>query len=232
MTGRVPHTRRGAGSTAPELVSESGRDSRERLLSAATDLFGRYGYEATTVRQIVWNAGVTAPALYYHFGSKEGLLLAVVQRVYGRIHEIADRAVCQGGTVKQCLCNFADGLSGFARECTEMGRLFGVIQCGALATASPAPIAPHIARFQERLRSLVQEGVSRGEFRAGTSEAMVRALLGAVSLGLRSGLPSPCSVELVELKDVVKTIMCGNGEEDLPRLHARQRDPSQIRTVS
>ena len=46
---------------------------REKLLSCATELFNRKGYVSTTVREIVAEAGVTKPVLYYYFGNKEGI---------------------------------------------------------------------------------------------------------------------------------------------------------------
>lgn len=51
--------------------------AREKILDAAEELFGTKGYAATSVREIVDAAGVKAPALYYHFGSKDGLLVAL-----------------------------------------------------------------------------------------------------------------------------------------------------------
>lgn len=53
----------------------------ERLLAAATHLFARHGYEATSVAQIVEAAGVTKGALYHYFRSKDDLL----HEVYGRV---------------------------------------------------------------------------------------------------------------------------------------------------
>ena len=50
--------------------------SRSRLLHAAVEIFERKGYAAASVREIVAHAGVTKPALYYHFRSKEGILIA------------------------------------------------------------------------------------------------------------------------------------------------------------
>jgi AcrR family transcriptional regulator len=166
------------------------------------------------VRQIVSTAEVTAPVLYYHFGSKEGVLLAVVQRVHGWLHEIADRAVCRCGTVRQSLCDFADGLSGFARERAEMGRLCGLIQLGAFPTAPPALTAPYAERLRERVRSMVREGVERGEFRPGTTEAMTWAILGAVAVGLQRGVSSSWAMEQEGLKDVLEVILRGNEAED------------------
>jgi AcrR family transcriptional regulator len=49
--------------------------SKTRILDAAEELFGTKGFASTSVREIVCAAGVKAPALYYHFGSKDGLLV-------------------------------------------------------------------------------------------------------------------------------------------------------------
>src|SRR4051812_21694653 len=52
----------------------------DQIASAAARLFASRGYDATPVRMIVEEAGVTKPTLYYHFGSKEGLAQALLTR--------------------------------------------------------------------------------------------------------------------------------------------------------
>jgi TetR/AcrR family transcriptional regulator len=52
--------------------------ARTSLEQAALQLFALHGYAGTSVRAIVEAAGVTKPALYYHFGSKEGLYSALL----------------------------------------------------------------------------------------------------------------------------------------------------------
>ena len=54
---------------------------RQRLMDSAVLLFTNRGYAATSVREIVEMAGVTKPALYYHFESKEGIYLAIVAAI-------------------------------------------------------------------------------------------------------------------------------------------------------
>ena len=49
--------------------------TRGALLAAAFDLFGRQGYEQTTVAQIAGAVGVTEMTFYRHFGSKDQLLI-------------------------------------------------------------------------------------------------------------------------------------------------------------
>ena len=57
-----------------------GEESRDRLLAAAEDLVGAGGYAATGVDAISARAGVVKSALYWHFGSKQGLLMAALDR--------------------------------------------------------------------------------------------------------------------------------------------------------
>jgi AcrR family transcriptional regulator len=51
--------------------------TRQALLREAAALFATRGYDAISVREIVEAAGCTKPAMYYHFGSKEGVALAL-----------------------------------------------------------------------------------------------------------------------------------------------------------
>jgi len=65
-------------------------DNKERLLDEALSLFARQGVDAVGIQQIVDTAGVTKPTLYHHFGSKEGLVKAVVDRGFGRLDRALD----------------------------------------------------------------------------------------------------------------------------------------------
>lgn len=59
---------------------EQGRQSRELILDTAEKLMGTRGYAATAISDISKACGLPASSLYWHFGSKEGLLAAVLQR--------------------------------------------------------------------------------------------------------------------------------------------------------
>jgi TetR/AcrR family transcriptional regulator, regulator of cefoperazone and chloramphenicol sensitivity len=59
----------------------AGSGTRERLLQAALDIFGRQGYDAATTRMIAGQAGANIAAIPYYFNGKEGLYEAVVRHV-------------------------------------------------------------------------------------------------------------------------------------------------------
>jgi AcrR family transcriptional regulator len=57
-----------------------GARSREAVLDAAERLMAEQGYEAATVAALVDEAGIPPSSIYHYFGSKEGVLLAVMER--------------------------------------------------------------------------------------------------------------------------------------------------------
>lgn len=63
----------------PEFGPVFGTSPRERLLEAAADLFTRDGINATGIDSVIKKAGTAKTTLYSAFGSKEGLILAVLE---------------------------------------------------------------------------------------------------------------------------------------------------------
>ena len=57
-----------------------GVKSRELVLDAAERVMAEHGYEAATVARVVEEAGIPLSSVYHYFGSKEGILLAVMER--------------------------------------------------------------------------------------------------------------------------------------------------------
>jgi TetR/AcrR family transcriptional regulator len=56
-----------------------GTSSKDIIAKTALSLFARRGFESVGVNEIVEKAGLSKPALYYHFESKDGLLTAIVE---------------------------------------------------------------------------------------------------------------------------------------------------------
>ncbi|MGW5051276.1 TetR/AcrR family transcriptional regulator [Actinokineospora sp. NPDC004072] len=55
------------------------RDTRSRIQDAARELFARKGVQRTSLQEIADQLGITKPALYYHFASREDLVRSIVQ---------------------------------------------------------------------------------------------------------------------------------------------------------
>jgi AcrR family transcriptional regulator len=62
---------------------------RERILDVALELFIQNGYDGTSLREVAERLGVTKAALYYHFASKDDILMAL----HLRLHELGKDAL-------------------------------------------------------------------------------------------------------------------------------------------
>ncbi|TCL70164.1 CerR family C-terminal domain-containing protein [Rhizobium sp. BK251] len=61
--------------------------TREKLLTASLDVFGRYGFDGASTRKLADSAGVNLQAIPYYFGSKEGLYVATAEYLTSIIGE-------------------------------------------------------------------------------------------------------------------------------------------------
>lgn len=84
--------RRGPLPGTPRGTRMSRSDRERQLIDIAEQVFGEHGYQVTTVDDIATRAGVTKPVIYDHFGSKEGLLAAVVTRMKAEITATLEQA--------------------------------------------------------------------------------------------------------------------------------------------
>jgi AcrR family transcriptional regulator len=71
-----------------ELAAQATRDS---ILRAATKVFAKHGYAGGRVEQISRAAKSYDRMIYYYFGSKEGLFVAVLEEMYRRFNEAESR---------------------------------------------------------------------------------------------------------------------------------------------
>jgi TetR/AcrR family transcriptional regulator len=65
---------------APPSSRPTERSTRERILAAAQEEFAAHGLRGARVQEIVARAGVNQRMLYHHFGDKDGLYRAVLER--------------------------------------------------------------------------------------------------------------------------------------------------------
>jgi AcrR family transcriptional regulator len=72
-----------------ETNSQKSKDTRERILDIALELFIDQGYDKTSLREIAERLGFSKAAIYYHFSSKEDILMAL----HMRLHEFGKGAL-------------------------------------------------------------------------------------------------------------------------------------------
>jgi AcrR family transcriptional regulator len=72
-------------------------DTRGRILDAALASFADRGYEATSLDAVAAGLGVRKQTILYHFGSKEALLDAVIDRSATELSDALERALVKAG---------------------------------------------------------------------------------------------------------------------------------------
>ncbi|MFD4787393.1 ScbR family autoregulator-binding transcription factor [Streptomyces sp. NPDC058459] len=72
-------------------LQERARATRRSLLEAAASLFAERGYAGTSVNDISGRSGRTSGSVYFHYASKEGVALAIVEDRFATWPELAER---------------------------------------------------------------------------------------------------------------------------------------------
>jgi AcrR family transcriptional regulator len=75
----------------PGNGGQAGASTRERILDVALDLFTDQGFDGTSMREIAERLHISKPAIYYHFASKEEILMAL----HLRLHEFGKVALAR-----------------------------------------------------------------------------------------------------------------------------------------
>jgi len=88
-------------------------DQREKILAAACDLYLGEGLDGLTMRRLARRLGVTAPALYRHFQSREHVLADVARSAYREFTASLYRAL-EGSTPQERLFRAGQGYLEFA----------------------------------------------------------------------------------------------------------------------
>jgi AcrR family transcriptional regulator len=159
-------------------------DTKQRILDAAEKLIAEQGYAATSLRQIIGEAGVNLAAVHYHFGSKDELLTAVIQRKVGPVNETrlqrlsTYEAEAKGKAVpiRKILDAFLTPMGQAAATHPQFVRVMGrVVAEGLLQTVLDRNFPQVQARFFGALRRATPQ-VSEAEF-----QARIQFLIGVVS---------------------------------------------------
>ncbi|MCX4811862.1 TetR/AcrR family transcriptional regulator [Streptomyces sp. NBC_01239] len=121
-------------------------DTRQRIQDVALELFAEQGYEKTSLREIAEHLDVTKAALYYHFKTKEEILVSIFEDLTKPIEDLIEWGRGQPHTLEtkqEIVRRYGDALDG----ATPLFRFMQENQ----ATVRDLRIGE---RFKERMRGL------------------------------------------------------------------------------
>ena len=161
--------------------------SRDAILLAARDLFTSNGFASTTVREICQRAGVTAPAVYYHFGSKEGLFEAVVEdtlNLDGFCDLLREQVAASSDPWTKLQAYVGTYLKHYPTDLLNPG--LHLDKSTHLNGASLRQLSSGIEAIYQLGREILQAGIATGEFREVDVDTMAACLMGTIDSFVRA----------------------------------------------
>jgi AcrR family transcriptional regulator len=135
-----------------------------QILDAAIGLFARKGYAATSVREIVQEAQVTNPTLYYYFQSKEGVFTALLDSLVGSFDAQVERLVEEVDTpIKAKLLRIMELHMRAAREAPVVLRFIFSVSFGPRDSTPPMDMPKRRLCMMQKIATLFEDAVQRGE---------------------------------------------------------------------
>lgn len=151
-------------------------DRREQILEIAARLFQK-GFRATSLDHVAAELGVTRPALYYYFRSKEELLAAIYERAVGVLMDRAAVLFAQGMAPDVLLRKLIEVHVRTMLQERPIVRVYFQEKEALGEVASRSVKAKEVA-FTKMMASAIKAGQAQGLFRAGNPELIVNAILG------------------------------------------------------
>ena len=204
--------------------------SRERILDAATELFAARGYAGAGVDRLAERSGIAKTAIYYHFGNKEGLLAAVLERTATQWIEAIQQASRQGDRPLERLERALAGMRAMLEERPWILNLFQIL---TLEVAEEKPeIRATLQGILRRARQAITDGIREAlgvdvPDTDGVAGLMLAALDG-ISLGLQID-PERVSLDrvFIDLRRVISFLVTLRLSPELAQVF--DNPPEQLR---
>lgn len=145
-------------------MAKHGPETRQQILRAALKHFANAGYAATSVQQIVGDAKVSKPALYYHFRDKAGLFQALVNEALDQRLRVVQAASARARDFRGQLVEILAALFDYFHKNRDLTRI-----AFSAAFAAPGEV-PHDVCYLDRcqrnlefMHSLMKQARARGD---------------------------------------------------------------------
>jgi len=156
----------------PRTREQSAAATKDAILRAASKVFAKHGYEGGSLEKISSAAKSFDRMVYYYFGSKEGLFIAVMEDLYRRMNEAEMRLALDFGQPVQALEDVIRFFFGFYRKHPEFLILLNTENQHKGRHLAKSPRSREFAREYSSpamgvLAQVLEAGTQQGLFRAG-----------------------------------------------------------------
>jgi AcrR family transcriptional regulator len=150
--------------------------TRSRMLAAAMKLFSQHSFAGTSLQMIADDLDLTKAAIYYHFQTREKLLLALMQPILSEIGKVAETSESQRGARARASAM----LSGYA-DIVARNRSLAAVTVFDPSVRSVLRSQPEWAAVIDRQLALLAGGGSAAGHGAMSAAVVMTGLAGAAS---------------------------------------------------
>jgi AcrR family transcriptional regulator len=148
---------------------------REQILEHACDLFVAEGLDGLSMRKLARSVGVTAPALYRHYESKEKVILDVIGEAYKTFSQYLSQAL-QGETPELRFSMTGRNYLAFALDHPQFYEVLHISPSQLGVEKLPAEASSHACAAGQFLVDRVREGMECEMLRPGDAESVARTI--------------------------------------------------------
>lgn len=202
--------------------------TRRQILQAAVRRFAHSGYSAASVQQIVDDARVSKPALYYYFQDKAGLFQSLVDEAHDERHRLMQAAAGRGEDLEWQLVGIVAALFDYTQKNRELMR---IAFASAFAAPGEVPAGLRCSEKCERnfefIHRLMKKAIATGVLdKQFESRELAYGFYGLLNSYLVSNLLMPdCRLNRQTAVRIVRLFMAGAGAK-----RRRKLDTFQNRT--
>lgn len=184
-------------------------DNRETLLQTALELFAARSYDAVGVQEVVSRAGVSKPTLYHYFGSKAGLLEALLKAEFAPWLRTLRTAGEYGGDLVKALESLTSSWIQLALARPDFFHLQLALEFLPTSHETRRLIAPWLAQQQALLEDLLIAAVPQHGNLKGHHRMLALTLLGLLYQVTRALLAGEIEPQPDLVHKLVKQFMYG-----------------------
>ena len=154
--------------------------TREGILEAAARIFGEKGFHATSMNDIAEAVNLQKASLYYHFASKQEILIAILDYaldlINSRLELVLSQPLSPDEKLRQSMVSYLQTIA----ENRELSAVL-LLELRSLDPELKARHASRREKFERHWRDLISEGKQAGVFNSVDPSLTGRAILGVMN---------------------------------------------------
>lgn len=192
---------RKGGTSGTGGTTAAGAGRRQEILTVAEKLFWQKGFHASSMDDVADAIGLTKPAIYHYFRSKDDILLELRQSIMDAMMELSEGVLEADGSPATKLRDILVAHTEMVLRRRKANKIYHEEQ-GTIADEQTRAMRRRENDYEDVLRRLYAEGAATGELRDVDAGIAIATILGAINWSYRWFRPQG-SLKAPEMAEVI-----------------------------